>query len=115
MIPVVSPLFEGGILANRRECELIAMSEMDEPKLMQAFIDFEPNWAKDDRLQPMLEDQLRQEMLEKVPEMVSRLAELEHIMTHELGEYAEFMGEAQQAFKFGLWRAVGAGGTRFWA
>ncbi len=73
---------------------------------MTTFIDFEPNWAKNEQLRPRLEEQLKQQMLEEVPKMVSRLGELESLITHEVGQYADFMVEAQHAFQFGLWRAV---------
>jgi hypothetical protein len=38
--------------------------------------------------------------------MVTRLAELEPIITPEVGEYIDFMREAVDAYQLGLWRAV---------
>ena len=38
--------------------------------------------------------------------MVSRLAEVDPIITLEVGAYIDFMREAVDAVQFGLWRAV---------
>ena len=75
-------------------------------KLVSAFIDLEVNHAKDPRLRPQFEAELKEELVNKVPQMASRLAELDHIITVEVGQYIHFMTEATEAYKFGLWRAV---------
>jgi hypothetical protein len=75
-------------------------------KLVSGFIDFIPNQAKDKRFRPQYELELRERLNNDVPQMVSRLAELDAIITLEVGEYIDFMREAVDAFQFGLWRAV---------
>ncbi len=75
-------------------------------QLISAFIDLEPNWAKDERLRLQYEEELKKRLTSDVPQMISRLAEIDAIITLEVGEYIYFMKEAVEAFQFGLWRAV---------
>ncbi|MBI2328266.1 MAG: hypothetical protein HYU85_01220 [Chloroflexi bacterium] len=75
-------------------------------KLLSAFIDFIPNEARNEMLRPQYESELKERLINDVPNMVSRLAELDPIITIEVGEYIDFMREAVDAFQFGLWRAV---------
>jgi len=75
-------------------------------KLVSGFIDLEPNSAKNPLLRPQLEAELKEQLINEVPQMVSRLAELEAFITIEVGEYIDFMREAVEAFQFRLWRAV---------
>ncbi len=75
-------------------------------KLVSGFIDLIPNHAKNEMLRPQYESELKEQLVNNVPQMVSRLAELDPIITLEVGEYIDFMREAVDAFQFGLWRAV---------
>ena len=70
------------------------------------YINLEPTHAKDPRLRPKLEEDIKTELTTGVPEMVSRLAKLEPLISHEVGEYADFIMEADRAFMHGLWRGV---------
>lgn len=80
------------------------MSEVE--KRPFAYIDLRPTHAKNEKLRPQLENRLRDELVKTVPAMVARLAELEPLITREVGEYTNFLMEAQSAFQFGLWRGV---------
>lgn len=86
-------------------------------KPVLAFIDFQPNWAKNKKLRTQFENTLKSRLSQEVPAMVERLKRLEWLMTLELGEYADFMKEASEAFMYGLWRAtvslVGIAAERF--
>ena len=75
-------------------------------KIVSAFIDFQPNWAKNEKLRMQFENRLKSRLSQEVPAMVERLKKLEWLMTLELGEYADCMKEASEAFMYGLWRAV---------
>jgi hypothetical protein len=75
-------------------------------QLISTFIDLEPNWAKHEKLRLQYEEELKKRLTSGVPQMISRLAELDPIITLEVGEYISFMREAVEAFQFGLWRAV---------
>jgi len=75
-------------------------------QLVSAFIDLEPNWAKDKKLRLKYEEELKERLTSGVPQMISRLAEIDAIITLEVGGYVDFMREAVDAFQFGLWRAV---------
>ena len=77
-----------------------------EDRLISTFIDFEPNHARDERLCPQYEAGLKEQLVHNVPQMVSRLTEVDPIITLEVGAYIDFMREAVDAFQFGLWRAV---------
>ena len=77
---------------------------MEDP--VEAFIDFEVNLARIRR--PQYEAELRGQLIAGIPQMADREAELEPILTLEVGTYIDFMREAREAFKFGLWRAVTA-------
>jgi len=67
-------------------------------------VNFLPNHAKDKRFRSGLENTLKEELIQDVPEMVSRLAKLDQIITCEVE--IDFTREAMRAFQFGLWRAV---------
>jgi hypothetical protein len=75
-------------------------------QLVSAFIDLEPNWAKDEKLRHKHEEELKEQLIHDVPQMISRFAEIDAIITLEVGDYIDFMREAVDAYKFGLWRAV---------
>lgn len=74
--------------------------------IMSVFVDFTPTHAKDERLRPRFENDLKDKLAQGIPAMVSRLAELDPIMTAEVGEYVDFMMEASEAFMYGHWRSV---------
>lgn len=78
----------------------------NEDHLISTYIDFEPNHAKDKLLRPQYEAQLREELINGVSKMVDRTAELEYILTLEIGTYIDFWREAREAYISGLWRAV---------
>lgn len=80
------------------------MAEGD--KEVSTYIDFTPTHAQSEYLRPQLEKLLRADLEKAVPAMVSRLAELEPLITQEVGEYSDFMLEATWAFAYGLWRGV---------
>ena len=83
--------------------EEIAMAEKgSDGRPREIFVEVKSNWARSEKLRPQLVEQLQQRLLEEVPKMVSRLGELEPIITHEVGEYIGFMQEAQDAFQFRL-------------
>jgi hypothetical protein len=67
-------------------------------------IDFMPTHAKDKRLRPGLENAMKDKLIQEIPEMVSRLAKLEPLITFEVD--VDFKREAMDAFQRGLWRAV---------
>ena len=67
-------------------------------------MDFMPAHAKDKRLRPNLEQSIKEKLIQEVPEMVSRLAKLESLITLEVD--IDFKREAMEAFQHGLWRAV---------
>ena len=67
-------------------------------------IDFMPTHAKDKRFRPDLENSMKEKLIQDVPEMVSRLAKLEPLITFEVE--IDFKLEAMDAFQHGLWRAV---------
>lgn len=73
---------------------------------VETYIDLLPTHAKKQELRPQLENDLKDELVRAVPAMVSRLAELEPLITREVGEYINFLMEARSAFQFGLWRGV---------
>lgn len=75
-------------------------------KELAAYLDLTPNHAKEPLLRPHLEESLKSQLMSDIPAMVSRLAELEPIITLEVGEYIDFLMEAKLAFQYGLWRGV---------
>ena len=75
-------------------------------KQITTFIDFEPNWAKDENLRRKYKEELQKRLLQEIPNMVTRIAEIEPIITIEVGEYINFLREAKEAYQFGLWRAA---------
>lgn len=73
---------------------------------VNVYIDFEPNLAKTPEGSKWLEQELKDRCVAEVPSMISRMAELDEIMTTDLGDYVDFFAEARQAFLQGLWRSV---------
>lgn len=82
------------------------MSAGNKDNLGTGYINLAPRWAKDPQLRSHLEDVLRQATLQEIPKMVSRLAEIEPLITIEMGEYSGLVSEADRAFQHGLWYAV---------
>lgn len=80
------------------------MAKADNKRL--TYIDFTPIHAKDEKLRPQLEESLKEQLVNDVPAMVSRLAKLEQLITVELDEYTDLLVEARLAFQYGLWRGV---------
>jgi len=70
------------------------------------YINLEPTHARSAELRPKLEEDIKEELIKNVPAMVSRLAELEPLITREVGECTGFIMEAERAFMYGLWRGV---------
>ncbi len=70
----------------------------------KVLIDFLPTNAKDKRFRPDLENSMKEKLIQDIPEMVSRLAKLEPLITFEVE--TDFKLEAMFAFQYGLWRAV---------
>ena len=70
------------------------------------YINLEPTHARSAELRSKLEEDIKDQLINDVPVMVSRLAELEPLITREVGEYAYFIMEAERAFMYGLWRGV---------
>ncbi len=75
-------------------------------KEILTYINFEPTHARSAELRPKLEEEIKGELIRNVPAMVSRIAELEPLITQEIAEYADFLMESERAFAYGLWRGV---------
>ena len=70
----------------------------------EGIFDFTPTHAKDPVMRQKLEDGFKEQLVQEVPEMVSRIAKLELLITLEVD--ADFKFEAIKAFQHGHWRAV---------
>lgn len=73
----------------------------DSSQYVNVIIDFEPNLVKTPEGRRFLEKDLESRCADEAVRIVSRLAELDQILTTELGEYFDFMAEARQAFCMG--------------
>lgn len=67
-------------------------------------LDIRPSNARDPETRSEIENELKQELMEDVPAMVTRLARLEDIFATDVE--GAFLCEAVEAFQYGLWRAV---------
>ncbi len=82
------------------------MTEQNDEHLVNAFIDLESNLLANPWMRQQAEEGLKKQLIAEVPEMVSRKAELAALITLDVGDYLEFMQEAELAYQFALWRSV---------
>ncbi len=82
------------------------MTKNSDNRLVKVFIDLESNMARNKFLRPQMEEELKSEINAEIPDMVSRLAELEPIFTADVGDFTSIIREATKAYMYKHWRSV---------
>jgi len=72
----------------------------------QFFFNFTPNAMKNPAARKQIEDGLKKELIERVPDMIKREGKIRPFITHETGMYSNLLRVARKTYTYGLYYAT---------